>query len=59
MNSKEDQRYYLNGITMAAFLGALCKLGYDDISFNGASAKDGSPGPSVSHINGVCVDVRY
>ncbi len=59
MNSKEDQRYYLNGISMAAFLGALCKLGYDDISFNGASAKDGSPGPSVSHINGVCVDVRY
>jgi lysozyme family protein/LysM repeat protein len=59
MNSAEYQRYYLSGVVMAAFLGALCKLGYDDISFNGASKIDGSPGPSSSHINGVCVDMRY
>ncbi|WP_201590379.1 LysM peptidoglycan-binding domain-containing protein [Psychrobacter fozii] len=59
MNSKEYQRYYLSGVAMATFLGALCKLGYDDISFNGASKKDGSPGPSSSHTNGKCIDVRY
>ncbi|MFT5120385.1 MAG: LysM repeat protein, partial [Psychrobacter glaciei] len=59
MNSQQYQRYYLSGVVMAAFLGALCKLGYDDISFNGASKIDGSPSPSVSHINGVCVDIRY
>ena len=59
MNSKQHQRYYLSGVAMATFLGALCKLGYDDISFNGASKKDGSPGPSSSHTNGKCIDVRY
>lgn len=58
MNSS-SQRYYTSGAVMAAFLGALCKLGYDDISFNGASKKDGSPGVSSSHINGSCIDVRY
>ncbi len=58
MNSS-SQRYYTSGAVMAAFLGALCKLGYDDISFNGASKKDGSPGVSSSHINGNCIDVRY
>ncbi|MGP9600913.1 glycosyl hydrolase 108 family protein [Psychrobacter sp. AOP42-A1-21] len=59
MNSKEYQRYYLSGVAMATFLGALCKLGYDDISFNGASKIDGSPGPSSSHTNGKCIDIRY
>lgn len=59
MNSQKYQRYYLSGVAMATFLGALCKLGYDDISFNGASEVDGGPGPSSSHINGVCVDMRY
>ncbi|WP_058368556.1 LysM peptidoglycan-binding domain-containing protein [Psychrobacter sp. ENNN9_III] len=59
MNSKDYQRYYLSGVAMATFLGALCKLGYDDISFNGASKIDGSPGPSSSHTNGKCIDVRY
>lgn len=58
MNSS-SQRYYTSGAVMAAFLGALCKLGYDDISFNGASKKDGSPGVSSIHINGSCIDVRY
>lgn len=59
MNSQKYQRYYLSGVAMATFLGALCKLGYDDISFNGASKIDGSPGPSSSHTNGKCIDVRY
>lgn len=48
MNSAEYQRYYLSGVVMAAFLGALCKLGYDDISFNGASKIDGSPTLAVA-----------
>lgn len=52
-------RYYLGGLEMAAFLGALCKCGYDDISFNGFSMVDGSPGVSSSHINGVAGDIRY
>lgn len=59
MNSQKYQRYYLSGVAMATFLGTLCKLGYDDISFNGASKIDGSPGPSSSHTNGKCIDVRY
>jgi len=59
MNSQQYQRYYLSGVAMATFLGALCKLGYDDISFNGASKVDGGPGPSSSHTNGKCIDVRY
>lgn len=59
MNSQKYQRYYLSGVAMATFLGALCKLGYDDISFNGASKVDGGPGPSSSHTNGKCIDVRY
>ncbi|MDC4864128.1 hypothetical protein NQ912_11090 [Acinetobacter baumannii] len=44
---------------MAAFLGGLCKSGYDDISFNGFSTVNGSPGESASHINGEAGDIRY
>lgn len=58
MNSGQ-QRYYLGGLELAAFLGALCKSGYDDISFNGFSTNDGGPGESKSHINGEAGDLRY
>lgn len=58
MNSGQ-QRYYLGGIELAAFLGALCKSGYDDISFNGFSRVNGDPGESKSHINGEAGDLRY
>ncbi|MDH0720629.1 hypothetical protein [Acinetobacter junii] len=58
MNSQQ-QRYYLGGVEMAAFLGGLCKSGYDDISFNGFSTSNGSPGESSSHINGEAGDIRY
>lgn len=44
---------------MAAFLSGLCKSGYDDISFNGFSTVNGSPGESASHINGEAGDIRY
>lgn len=58
MNSGQ-QRYYLGGIELAAFLGALCKSGYDDICFNGFSRVNGDPGESKSHINGEAGDLRY
>lgn len=58
MNSGQ-QRYYLGGIEMASFLGALCKAGNDDLSFNGFSTVNGSPGDSKSHINGEAGDIRY
>lgn len=58
MNSGQ-QRYYLGGVEMAAFLGGLCKSGDDDISFNGFSTVNGSPGDSKSHINGEAGDIRY
>ncbi|RKG31160.1 hypothetical protein D7V21_14695 [Acinetobacter guerrae] len=58
MNSGQ-QRYYIGGLQFAAFLGALCKSGYDDISFNGFSTVDGGPGESKSHINGEAGDIRY
>jgi hypothetical protein len=58
MNSRQ-QRYYLGGLELAAFLGALCKSGYDDISFNGFSTFDGGAGESKSHINGEAGDIRY
>jgi len=58
MNSGQ-QRYYLGSVEMAAFLGGLCKSGYDDISFNGFSTVNGSPGESASHINGEAGDIRY
>ncbi len=58
MNSGQ-QRYYLASVEMAAFLGGLCKSGYDDISFNGFSTVNGSPGESASHINGEAGDIRY
>lgn len=58
MNSQQ-KRYYLGGVEMAAFLGGLCKSGYNDISFNGFSTVNGSPGESKSHLNGVAGDIRY
>ena len=58
MNSGQ-QRYYLGGLELAAFLGGLCKSGYDDISFNGFSTNNGGPGESKSHINGEAGDLRY
>ncbi|WP_201509895.1 LysM peptidoglycan-binding domain-containing protein [Psychrobacter alimentarius] len=58
-NSEKNSRYYLTGVALAAYLGALCKLGHTDISFNGFSDINGGPGGSASHINGEVGDMRY
>lgn len=58
-NSEGGKRYYLTGVTLAAYLGTLCKLGYIDISFNGFSDANGGPGVSSSHVNGEVGDMRY
>lgn len=58
-NSEGNFRYFLSGLALAAYLGTLCKLGYEDISFNGFSTSNGDPGESSSHINGLVGDMRY
>lgn len=58
-NSEVNFRYFLSGLALAAYLGTLCKLGYNDISFNGFSTSNGDPGESSSHINGLVGDMRY
>ena len=58
-NSEGNFRYFLSGLALAAYLGTLCKLGYNDISFNGFSTSNGDPGESSSHINGLVGDMRY
>lgn len=58
-NSEGGKRYYLTGVALAAYLGALCKLSYRDISFNGFSDVNGGPGVSTTHINGEVGDMRY
>ena len=58
-NSEKNVRYFLTGLALAAYLGTLCKLSYDDISFNGFSTANGDPGESSSHINGAVGDMRY
>ncbi|NHB59320.1 OmpH family outer membrane protein [Acinetobacter sp. 194] len=55
----DDNRHYLSGISLSAVLGAMCSLGYAEYHGSGFSKKDGSPGGSVSHINGECGDFRY
>ena len=54
-----DGRYYLSGAALSAVLGAMCSLGYAEYTGSGFSCKDGSPGDSVSHLNGENGDFRY
>ena len=54
-----DGRYYLSGAALSAVLGAMCSLGYAEYTGSGFSCKDGSPGDSVSHLNGEYGDFRY
>lgn len=44
---------------MSAVLGAMCNLGYAEYIGSGFSCRDGSPGESVSHLNGINGDFRY
>lgn len=55
----DDGRYYLNGLSMSAVLGAMMSLGYGEYTGSGFSCKDGSSGVSVSHLNGKNGDFRY
>lgn len=55
----QDKRFYLSGLGLSAVLGAMCKFGYMQYVGSGFSTKDGGPGVSVSHINGVNGDFRY
>ncbi|OSI14435.1 hypothetical protein, partial [Neisseria dumasiana] len=56
----ESSRFYLNGVTMAAVLGALKAYGNEKFIGTGFSTRDGrSVGGSTSHINGQAGDFRY
>lgn len=55
----DDGRYYISGLALSAVLGAMCSLGYAEYTGSGFSCKDGSPGESVSHLNGENGDFRY
>lgn len=55
----DDGRYYLSGAALSAVLGAICSLGYAEYTGSGFSCRDGSPGDSVSHLNGENGDFRY
>ena len=58
--SLNTSRYYMNEDTMASFLGALLKCGYEDIVFNGFSTEIGeSTGGSSTHKSGYNGDLRY
>ncbi|PHR29979.1 MAG: hypothetical protein COA38_11065 [Fluviicola sp.] len=52
-------REYMNPESYACFLGALAENGYDDVTFNGFTSKDGTGAPSVTHYNGIAGDLRY
>jgi hypothetical protein len=54
-----SDRDYINLDCFAGLLGAMAVNNIADLGFNGFSMADGSPGASVSHINGVNGDLRY
>ncbi len=55
----DDKRFYLSGLCLAVVLGSMLSLGYAEYHGSGFSKINGSPGESVSHINGNCGDFRY
>lgn len=55
----DDKRFYLSGLCLAVVLGSMLSLGYAEYHGSGFSKINGSPGASVSHINGNCGDFRY
>ena len=55
----EDKRFYLSGLCLSVVLGVMLSLGYAEYHGSGFSKINGSPGASVSHINGNCGDFRY
>ncbi|MFL0140551.1 hypothetical protein V2647_14185, partial [Tenacibaculum maritimum] len=53
------KRFYISPDCFASLLGAMIEESIEDLSFNGFSEKDGSPGVSSTHLNGVAGDLRY
>lgn len=53
-------RFFMNDVTLAAFIGAMLDCSFDDFTFNGFSDSEGrSIGGSKSHKNGMNGDLRY
>ncbi|GEM_PF-521483 len=53
-------RFFMNDVTIASFMGAMLDCGYSDFIFNGFSDDFGnSIGGSESHKNGMNGDLRY
>ncbi|MGO2121256.1 MULTISPECIES: hypothetical protein [unclassified Psychrobacter] len=56
----DSKRYYLNGITLAATLGAMMSYGYEKYVGTGwSNVKGQSVAPSKTHRNGEAGDFRY
>ncbi|WP_255307158.1 hypothetical protein [Gilliamella sp. HK2] len=55
----DQQRYFMNGDTLASFLGAMLEVNFTDISCNGFSTIKGGSGSSKSHRNGYHGDFKY
>ncbi|EPL03818.1 hypothetical protein, partial [Pseudomonas sp. CF161] len=55
----DTSRRFLNQTALAALIGALMEVGYDDVASTGFSNVDGTPGESVSHINGENGDFKF
>lgn len=55
-----NERYYLNDVTIASLIGAIMDLSFPDFTFNGFSDSEGrSIAGSNSHKNGMNGDLRY
>lgn len=57
--NSESKRWFMNPDAFAGLLGAMLDCNINYLGFNGASKIDGSPSPSKSHRNGVCLDITY
>jgi len=54
----KTERKYINPDLFAGFLGAIAEVGFQIYS-TGSSFITGSSFPSISHVNGLSIDVRY
>ncbi|GAA3771747.1 hypothetical protein [Flavobacterium ginsengiterrae] len=56
---RSSQRRYCNPDAYAGFIGALAKLGREDVLCTGMCFDDATSYPSVTHPNGDCADTAY
>ncbi|WP_144283905.1 hypothetical protein [Chryseobacterium echinoideorum] len=56
---QNSQRRYCNPDAYAGFIGALAKLGREDVLCTGMCFADATSYPSVTHPNGDCADTAY